>query len=35
MGLEAAFGHAKPAGQAVQFEIAPPKEYIPAGHGTI
>jgi len=33
-GEPAGSGQALPAGHAVQFSNFPPKEYIPAGHGT-
>jgi len=33
-GAPAGSGQALPAGHAVQFSNFPPKEYIPAGHGT-
>lgn len=33
-GAPAGSGHALPAGHAVQFSNLPPKEYMPAGHGT-
>ena len=33
-GAPAGSGHAFPGGHAVQFSNFPPKEYIPAGHGT-
>ena len=34
-GVDAAFGHAKPGGHAEQFKLAPGREYIPVGQGTI
>ena len=34
-GLDEALAQANPAGHCVQFKWAPPREYIPAGHGTI
>ena len=34
-GLDEALAQANPAGHCVQFKWAPPREYIPAGHGII